>query len=163
MAVGRHDGIRPGPLRFKTRQDDLGFGTAGRGVASAGRNRAFAARGAVPDPVSVRAEPSGGIAPRTFARATRSGGSRYVSACTSSSGTVCRPGGSPGTGDIGCVTTGSSSAAARIDDPLDGIGAVTTADAGSTTAADARIAARSPRRGLITRAARLNTLRVAVS
>ena len=39
----------------------------------------------------------------------------------------------------------------------------TTAEAGRTTAAEARMAARSDRRGLITRAARLKTLRVAVS
>jgi hypothetical protein len=38
-----------------------------------------------------------------------------------------------------------------------------TEDAGITTAADARIAARSVRHGLMIRAAMLNTLRVAVS
>ena len=34
---------------------------------------------------------SGRSASRTLARNTRSGGSRYVAACTNSSGTVCRP------------------------------------------------------------------------
>ena len=42
------------------------------------------------EPGSV--EDSGGCsAPRTFARATRSGAKRNVAACTNSSGTVCRP------------------------------------------------------------------------
>jgi len=53
------------------------------------------------------------------------------------------------------------------DDDTDGTasasGVETTEEAGSTTAAEARIAARSARRGLITRAAMLKTLRVAVS
>jgi hypothetical protein len=56
---------------------------------------------------------------------------------------------------------------AAEDDDTDGTasasGVETTEEAGSTTAAEARIAARSARRGLITRAAMLKTLRVAVS
>jgi hypothetical protein len=172
------------PGEDQAHQEDLGFGRAGRDVASitgdvasAAPDRMLADRdlaAAAPDPVSttrdvgsagrdvapLTGDPAGGIAPRTFARATRSGASRYVSACTNSSGTVCRPDVSTGAGDMGCVTVGSSTAAARIGA---GIGAETTADAGRTTAAEARIAARSGRRGLITRAARLNTLRVAVS